>query len=380
MKQNILIVCSQSPYPTFHGGAFDVFERIKGIRNLGHNIDLVIVSKTNILQNHLDEIKKYSDKVYLVKRENKISDLISLKPLQYNSRKKIQNITFETTYDKIILESEYLFSIINNKTLKYNKLIVRIHNNEFQYFKQLAKSTSNILKKLYYYSDAFKTKFLTESVLKKADKLWYISNKELSGSLYINKAIWMPPPINSTFKKNNKINNTLLFVGSLFMDNNVQGLDWFISNVHPILINKYENYKLIIVGGTGDLDKSLVINKYSKYDKVELYLNQQNIDSFYEQATAFINPMFFGSGVKLKSINAIVNGLPLISTEIGAEGIGLIENKMFLKANNTDEFLNAVDFLFNISHCDREMIIENAQKYLKANHYTNILKKELNEH
>lgn len=380
MKQNILIVCSQSPYPTFHGGAFDVFERIKGISNLGHNIDLVIVSKTPILQNHLDEIKKYTNQVYFIKRENKISDLFSLKPLQYNSRKKIQNITFETAYDKIILESEYLFSIINNKTLKYNKLIVRIHNNESQYFKQLAKSTSNILKKLYYYSDAFKTEFLTKSVLKNADRLWYISNKELQSSLHFNKAVWMPPPINSEFKINKKKNNTLLFVGSLFMENNIHGLDWFICNVHPIMIEKYDDYKLIIVGATGDLDKDQLIKKYSKNNKVELFLNQQNIDSFYEQATAFINPMFYGSGVKLKSINAIVNGLPLISTEIGAEGIGLIENKMFLKADNTNEFVDVIDFIFNVNQNDREMIIDNAQKYLKMNHYTNILKKELNEY
>jgi len=379
MKKKILLVCSQSPFPTFHGGAFDVFERLKGLSQLGNSIDLVITTKIKINEDDIREIKKYAENIIICKRENKIIDLFSTNPLQYKSREGLSKIRIsELFYDIVILESEYLFSIINNKTLKYNKLIVRIHNNESQYFKQLAKSTLNILKKLYYYSDAIKTKFLTENVLKKADRLWYISNKELDSSLYANKSIWMPPPINSEFKINNNTNNTLLFIGSLFMDNNTQGLDWFINNVHPILINKYENYKLIVVGGTGDLDKNQLIKKYSKYSKIELYLNQKNLDAFYEKSTAFINPMFHGSGVKLKSINAIVNGLPLISTEIGAEGIGLTENKMFLKANSTEEFIYAIDYLFNTDHNNKEMIIDSAQKYLKTNHYTNILKKELN--
>lgn len=52
-------------------------------------------------------------------------------------------------------------------------------------------------------------------------------------------------------------------------------------------------------------------------------MNQVQLEEVYNKATVFINPMFFGSGVKLKSINALVNGLLLVSTKVGTEGIGL---------------------------------------------------------
>ena len=85
--------------------------------------------------------------------------------------------------------------------------------------------------------------------------------------------------------------------------------------------------------------------------------------------------MFHGSGVKVKSVNALVNGLPLVSTSVGAEGIGLTK-EMYYPAQTAADFIQQITAVFN----DKDAAIEKtlkAQEYLKRNNYLDVLKKEL---
>lgn len=374
MSKKILIVTTQSPYPTHHGGAFDVFEKLIGIKKLGFTIDLVITTKFLIKDDDKLFLKKIVNKLYIVERKNKILDLFSLYPIQYKSRINLKKIVFNDYYNHVLLESEFLSSILLNKTLNYGKLYFRVHNNESYYFRQLAASTNNLIKKIYYLVDSFKINKVTNSLLVKADRIWYISNKEYEESKYKSKAIFLPPPINEKFKINENYSKTVLFVGSLFMENNIQGLDWYLENIHEKLLKKHIDYKLIIAGSSGSIQVNQLKNKYAHLKSVELYLNKKSLADLYDKSSIFINPMFFGSGVKLKSINSIVNGMLLVSTDVGVEGIGLTES-MYLKANNKEDFLNQISLAFN--NKNKNKMIKDAQEYLKSINYLNILKNEL---
>ena len=85
------------------------------------------------------------------------------------------------------------------------------------------------------------------------------------------------------------------------MPNNIEALEWYLNNVHTRFIEDTD-YKLIIVGGTGDLGEAYFENKFKKLNKVEYYLNAKDLQPYYASATVFINPMFHGAGVKLKTI------------------------------------------------------------------------------
>lgn len=378
IQRSILIVASQSPYPTYHGGAYDVFEKLKGIKEIGFSVDLVITTKFDIDKSDQDYLKQFVDNLYIIDRKNRLLDFFSTKPIQYTSRLKLKDVNLDKIYDYVLLESEFLYSILLNKKLKYKKLLFRVHNDESYYFKQLANSTNNYAKKIYYWSDALKTQNITEKLLKQSDRIWYISKKEYKESKYQNKAIFLPPPINESFIKSESKNNTILFIGSLFMENNIQGLDWFLEKIHPEIVKENNDYQLIIAGSTGGINASKIENKYGNLEKVQLHLNKPSLDEIYNKANIFINPMFYGSGVKLKSINAIVKGSLLLSTDVGIEGIGLTE-EMYIKANNKDEFLIAIRKIFNMSVSERQDIINKAQDYLKSIHYLKILRQELDE-
>jgi hypothetical protein len=375
--KRILVVSNSIPYPAYFGGAFDVFERIKGLKQLGYSIDLICTYKTYPSQETIEYLKTIVDELILVTRKNNFWDILNNKPLQVVSRKKLKDIVLKKKYFHTILESEHVGLILKNQSFKSKYIYLRVHNNESVYFNELAKSTKNIFSKFYYLSDSFKFKFYSKSFFSNVNRLWYISNEEAKSQIeFKNKSIHLPSPINDPFITQSLSNKTVLFVGSLFMKNNIEALEWYLKNVHLKLLNEV-GYKLIIVGGTGDIKEEVFENKFKNISNVEYYFNVKNLQNYYDETTIFINPMLHGAGVKLKTINAIVNGLLLVSTSIGAEGIGLIDKEMYFNADSPNTFYESIIAIFNLSVERKADIIKKAQKLLMDNNYLEILIKEL---
>src|SRR5690606_8367557 len=149
-----------------------------------------------------------------------------------------------------------------------------------------------------------------------------------------------------------------------FMQNNTFGLDWYLKNIHPLLINEVVDYHFYIVGSLKESNKEIE-TKYRNLPQVTFVVNAPCLKEYYRKSKVFINPMFHGSGVKVKSVNALVNGLSLVSTTTGAEGIGLTNN-MHYHANEVVSFKHQVVSALSNQQQAIEKTLK-AQDYLKRN-------------
>jgi glycosyltransferase involved in cell wall biosynthesis len=68
----------------------------------------------------------------------------------------------------------------------------------------------------------------------------------------------------------------------------------------------------------------------------------EDVRPFVSQAAVFVVPLRIGSGTRLKIFEALAMGKAVISTSVGAEGLGLTPGVHFLQADTPDEFVNAV--------------------------------------
>lgn len=377
--KSVLIVSPYFPYPTFFGGAFDIWEKIKGLHALGCNIDLVFTYKEKPNDIDVEYVKKYVNSIIPVHRKNKIIHLLNSKPLQAVSRSNLQEIKFNKYYDVVLLESEYVGYVLKNKSLKYKHKVIRVHNDESLYFKNLKGSTNNYLKKFYYALEAKKFSKFSYEIFNSMDRLWFISSDEKNlkeQQIGKQNTIHLPPPINQEYKTRELDNNNILFIGSLFMENNIEAVNWYLNNVHAQISDRIKDYKFIICGSTGVYSEEFFIKKFSNFNNVALHLNLESLENVYSSVSLFVNPMKHGSGVKLKSINALVNGIPLVATTIGSEGMDFVDNKMFFLANTPSEFTEKV--IEALLKSDKQASVTNAQEYLKSINYLDVLKKELN--
>jgi len=73
----------------------------------------------------------------------------------------------------------------------------------------------------------------------------------------------------------------------------------------------------------------------------------ENITGYYKRSRVMLAPIKFGSGVKGKICHSICSGIPVITTDIGNEGLGLVDREEALIANSTDEFVDCLTRVFD---------------------------------
>ncbi len=66
------------------------------------------------------------------------------------------------------------------------------------------------------------------------------------------------------------------------------------------------------------------------------------LDYLYEHARVFVAPLRFGAGMKGKIGESLAYGLPVVTTDLGAEGMGLVNERDILIANSAEAFAGMV--------------------------------------
>ena len=94
---------------------------------------------------------------------------------------------------------------------------------------------------------------------------------------------------------------------------NVQAIQWFIDEVLPIIRWEIPEASLSVAGAAAD--------SINNQDGVHLLGRVKDLADVYGNAKVIINPMRFGTGLKIKTLEALGHGCPVVTTSIGAEGL-----------------------------------------------------------
>ncbi len=136
-----------------------------------------------------------------------------------------------------------------------------------------------------------------------------------------------------------KLHKKILFIGSR-NPINVYGLDYFIKDVFPQIKLQFDDAQLILAGDICDVVESF--DGCIKLGRVE------DLKDAYELADLVINPILFGTGLKIKNIEALGYSKPFVTTTVGAEGIenGAVD-RAFLMADSPEEFVSHITKIFS---------------------------------
>ncbi|KAF3886899.1 glycosyltransferase family 4 protein [Tolypothrix bouteillei] len=126
-----------------------------------------------------------------------------------------------------------------------------------------------------------------------------------------------------------EVRQKILFVASN-NDTNIHGINYFIHEVFPKVRIKLHDVQLLIAGNICDVIQD-------DEDLIKLgYVN--NLNDIYDTSDIVINPILFGTGLKIKTIEALGQSKVLITTPEGAKGLERGDKKAFLIANDSEEF------------------------------------------
>lgn len=382
----ILQICHKSPFPPAEGGPIAMKAIRDGLVDAGNVVHTFTLSTPKFPVS--DNVKKNTDNFSFAFIDNSIRVLPALKDLCLNKSynisrfydKKIANqiekLIVENNFDTIIIESVFMMPYFDGIKKIFNKpIILRAHNIEHLIWKRLSENTSNILKKIYLKILSRQLRKYEINSFKKVNAIASISDVDTNFILNILpdvrvETISFAIKIKEFEFQKKEFTATFGHLGSMDWKPNLEGIAYFIDNVLPTVKEKIPHATFHIAGRNmpekfkTDMSKGLIV-----HGEVE------SAEKFISSLDALVVPLYSGSGIRIKIVEAMSMGMPVITTVVGAEGLNVENGKDIFICNSDSEMIETILNCCNNSNI-LDSIPENAKKNIALHHsFENITKK-----
>jgi len=268
------------------------------------------------------ELNKYCVEVNYYEREILVLGIPLRLPYIVSSRINpllIKNI-LKDNYP-VLLEGIHCTYYLYHGELNNRKVFVRLHNVEYEYYNQLARSTSDFFKKIYFMLESRLLKKYEKAI---ANKATFIAVNERDTLTYqqvfsAKKVGFLPVflPFNYVNSEPGK-GNFCLYHGNLSVAENEKAVMWLLENV----FNHTGEKRLIIAGKN---PSKFLINEVNKHKEASLIENptQEKMEELIKKAHIHLLPSFNSTGIKIKLLHALFNGRFIITNAASVKGTGL---------------------------------------------------------
>ena len=352
MDKHLHIVCLDVPYPPDYGGVFDLFYKIVALYQQGVKLHLHCFEYGRGSQYALN---RYCVEVNYYKRRINVSGLLRGVPYIVGSRAN-KNLLNNLLMDDhpVLLEGIHCTWHLYTKELFDKKVLVRIHNVEFQYYRQMAKAEAVGLKKLYFLIESLLLKNYEKKIAHKALCI-AVSPKDvqiMQSEFGVNNIKYLP--VFLPFTQVNSIPGNgefCLYHGNLSVVENEKAVLWLLKNVFTdpaipfIVAGKDPSAKLVKVL-TRKAGVSLVANP-----------SEEVMENLIRMAHINVLPSFNETGIKIKLLNALYNGRHCIVNKEAVNGTEL--EQLCHIASGVDDFKKMILKLVHLPFTQEDIDLRN---------------------
>ena len=280
---------------------------------------------------------------------------------------KIEVIANE--YDAIFCDHYVMFQYVPENFK--GKIILHEHNCEYLIWQRFSQLENKFAKRLALLDQARRIKKYEQLICRKSDvilaapndidelaKIGADRNKFVETYHLGDDNLLHSPELN--FDETEK---SLLYIGTLSWEANIDGLLWFLKDIWKLITQQHPDIKLYIVGKNSDAR----LREIAEIDsRIILTGFIDDVEPYFKKSRVFITPLRFGSGIKVKVINALYRGIPCVTTPIGAEGLKVKDGEHIFIKNDPEGFAEAIDVLLKDKNVWKNISV-NARKI--ANQY-----------
>ena len=153
---------------------------------------------------------------------------------------------------------------------------------------------------------------------------------------------------------------------------NIEGVNWLVKLVWPKVREENNKAQLILAG------RNMPSDIISNFDLgIEVVGEIYSSDEFLNSGGIATVPILSGSGIRVKAIEAMSKGLPVVGTSLGLTGIGAVNNENSIVADSPNDFANAILHLLNSDEKANE-IAQSGFYHIEKNFSNKIIFSELN--
>lgn len=335
----ILFLTTQLPYPPFSGGVIKTWNLVK---HWSSNDLMLVCALKEGEENHMAEFQEKvpNVKLFTIPFDRKRTPLNLLRSYftapslnvfrNYNKQLDEKVKEWAPQCDLIFVDHYEMGQYVHKSFGK--PVVLHEHNAEFVMWERLAEIENNPIKKALIKLEAGRIKRAEKMYAEDASIVFAAPNDidelakigvdrdKLKPTYHLGEDFLLERP-DLEFDQTEK---ALLFVGTLTWEANVDGLIWFLDEIYPLVLKNHPDIHFYIVGKNPD---QRLISRAQKFDSVELTGFVEDLEPYFKKARAFVIPLRFGSGIKVKLLNAMYRGIPIVTTPIGTEGLEVVSGR-----------------------------------------------------
>jgi glycosyltransferase involved in cell wall biosynthesis len=349
----ILYLSRWFPYPPDNGSKIRIFNMLR-VLSLSHDIDLISFATDDVHSEHIRALENYCRRVEIIPyrpfqpgRLQAQLGFLAVRPRSvldtYNREmeRHIQRAVQRKRYDLIIGNeidmAPYLVSIPHTPKLLEDIELTFYYERYAQQAKRMDKIRSGVswLKWERYIRNLSRDiQAWTVVSQKERNLLSRISNGAISSLVVPNCVNYQS--YQGDFGSPDK--DTLIYSGALTYHANYDAVDYFLREIFPLIQKERPDTRFIV---TGKLD-GVPIERLPHHEKVIFSGYLDDIRPAIAHSMVNVVPLRVGGGTRLKILESMAIGTPVVSTSKGVEGLDLADGREIIVADAPDDFATAV--------------------------------------
>lgn len=340
----LTVVAVEIPYPANHGGRIDIWRRVKALRALGVDVQLIFWSKHSLgpatvamIQSHVTEFHRLR---YPEGKRGALRRLWDLQayPLEVTSR-IVRGQQWQQLHQAVaafkpdVVMADHVHCGVVAEALSQSLLvpmIVRSHNIEHLHYRDMLAAAPNLKSKVRrFFSQNHFERFET-GILQRCLAFYDISSVDLQfwRDRGFRNGHLLPPLIElpelpadhaaSLADSADQSPYDVVFLGNLRTENNVTGVQWFLDRVLPLLRAQKPDVRVLIAGSE---PVDWIADACDRAANVTLLPDPPNALAVYRSGRVCIDPVAVGRGVSMKSLDMLAAGRPIVSFGKGTSGL-----------------------------------------------------------
>lgn len=357
--KKILFLTHQIPFPAVSGGLFKTAKLIEFLAEFNH-VEVVVTDAKVTLENvnkFITQSKIKSLTRFPVDRKrnfaNYLLSLLQEIPLSvyrnYSKSCKKEIVSRGHEFEIIFVDHFLMFQFVPDNFK--GMVILHEHNAEYVLWWRYSELLTNPFLKVLVKIEAMRIRHYEKKIGDKASVIICSPNDQIAlrkiglatekfvSTLHLGdtQLLELDPILFSQTKKK------ILFIGTLTWAANIDGLKWFLDTVWPEIFPTDAQIELSIVGKCDNQD---IFLKWRDHPQIKWLGFVEDLNSAYQDSRLFIAPLRFGSGIKVKVVNALYRGLPVVTTPIGVEGLAVCHEEHLMISQDAKQMTkNILDLL-----------------------------------
>lgn len=350
---HLLFLTHQLPFPPKSGGTVKSWNYVKFLSE-NYTVSVASLLKDDDKRHLVDfekaiqlkqlvaeEVDVHRTAFNLVKSYSRSQSLSVFRNYSHSFKRKIK-LLFEQV-DTIVVDHYEMFQYVPYEFK--GKIVMHTHNAEFMLWQRMSELMNNPVKKLILKVEALRVKKYEKKIFDHSDLIYStpsdidlyakhgFSVTKHKSTFHLGNDSMLKLP-NLEFSKTEK---AISFIGTLSWEPNIDGICWFLDNCWNTLKQNQPDLKLYILGK--DPDERIL--KSAKNDSQIIFTGfVKELDSVLQKTRAYIVPLRFGSGMKVKVLEGLYRGNPCVTTSVGAEGLKLTDSDNIFIADEAKKFTN----------------------------------------